>query len=102
MVIVKGNFKPAQKRPTKAPAEGTDGMMADLGLENMVILHQDDRGAIICCFGEYEGRPNFQVKVVYQKYGEWRHGKGLTINPALAKEVCQHLGELAASGKLDV
>jgi hypothetical protein len=29
------------------------------------------------------------------KQGEWKHGKGIAMDPAIAKEVCAHLGELA-------
>jgi hypothetical protein len=94
MVIVKGNFSAQQARKAQ-PADTAEGMMADLGLDNLVILSKGDRGATVAYFNDYEGRRYFHVRNVYMKQGEWKHGKGIAMDPAIAKEVCAHLGELA-------
>lgn len=96
MVVVKGNFSAQQTKKPARQGDVTEQMMEDLGLDNLVVISQDERGAVIACFSEYEGRPNFQIKVVYQKQGRWCHGKGLTVHPSKAKVICTHLGELAS------
>ena len=97
MVLIKGNFSAQQtKRPTSTVADTAEGMMGDLGLDNLVVLAKNDRGAIVAYFNDYEGRRYFHVRSVYTKRGTWMHGKGLAMDPEMAKEVCAHLGELAS------
>jgi len=65
-----------------------------LELDNLVIIQQGDRGAVVAYYNEYEGRKYFHIRGVYTKYGKWCFGKGLAVDPAIAKELCSNLGEL--------
>jgi hypothetical protein len=96
MPVVKGNFSALQKKTPARPQDVADQIMADIGLDNVVIISQNDRGGgVVAYFNEYEGRRYFHIRTFYTKYGKFLPGKGMTCDPAIAKEVCTQLGELA-------
>ena len=94
MVVVKGNFSAQQTKKPAKPQDIAEQMQADLGLDNLAIVYQNGRTTIVAYYNEYEGRNYFHIRSVYQKYGKWTHGKGLGVDPAIAKELCSSLGEL--------
>jgi hypothetical protein len=63
-----------------------------------VVVGGDTRNKVIACYSEFKGRQYFNLKKVWQKDGQWMHGKGLAVDPGIAKELLKNLGEL--SGKL--
>jgi hypothetical protein len=82
MVVIKGKFAPRTVAKQEQNMDSTEKMMEDLGLDNL----------------EFKGRQYFNLKKVWQKDGQWMHGKGLAVDPGIAKELLKNLGEL--SGKL--
>ena len=97
MVVIAGKFGPKAKQEDKAVST-PEKIMKDLGLDNLVVISNGDRTTVVAYFNDYEGKNYFHIRNVWQKRGQWMHGKGLAIDPALAKEVLLNLGELG--GKL--
>jgi len=98
MVVIKGKFAPRVVSKQEDKVDSTEKMMRDLGLDNLVIVCGDNRNKVIACYSEFKGRQYFNVKKVWQKDGQWQHGKGLAVDPSMAKELLANLGELG--GKL--
>ncbi len=96
MVVIKGKFSPrAVTKQEDSKMDSTEKMMNDLGLDNLVVVCGDNRNKVIACYSEFKGRQYFNVKKVWQKDGQWMHGKGLAVDPSMAKELLANLGELA-------
>jgi hydroxymethylpyrimidine/phosphomethylpyrimidine kinase len=98
MVVIKGKFAPRAVAKQEQNMDSTEKMMEDLGLDNLVVVGGDTRNKVIACYSEFKGRQYFNLKKVWQKDGQWMHGKGLAVDPGIAKELLKNLGEL--SGKL--
>jgi hydroxymethylpyrimidine/phosphomethylpyrimidine kinase len=98
MVVIKGKFAPRAVAKQEQTVDSTEKMMEDLGLDNLVVVGGDTRNKVIACYSEFKGRQYFNLKKVWQKDGQWMHGKGLAVDPGIAKELLKNLGEL--SGKL--
>jgi hypothetical protein len=98
MVVIKGKFAPRAVAKQEGNMDSTEKMMDDLGLDNLVVVGNGERGKVVAYSNEYEGKPYFHIRSVWQKKGQWMHGKGLAVDPGMAKELLKNLGEL--SGKL--
>jgi hypothetical protein len=95
MVVIKGKFAPRTVAKQEGNMDSTEKMMDDLGLDNLVVVGGDARNKVIACYSEFKGRQYFNVKKVWQKDGQWQHGKGLAVDPSIAKELLKNLGELS-------
>lgn len=99
MVVIAGKFGPKQAAPKQEEKMSSpEKMMKDLGLDNLVVVGQGNRSTYVAYYNDYEGQSYFHIRSVYQKRGQWCHGKGLAVDPAMAKELLKNLGELG--GKL--
>jgi hypothetical protein len=98
MVIIKGKFGPRTVAKQEGNMDSIEKMKDDLGLDNLVVVGGDARNKVIACYSEFKGVEYFNIKKIWQKDGQWMHGKGLSVNPGIAKELLANLGEL--SGKL--
>jgi hypothetical protein len=96
MVVITGKFGPKASKQEDRNMSAPEKMMKDLGVDGLVVVGGDDRNKVIVCYSEFKGRQYFNVKKVWQKDGQWQHGKGLAIDPGLAKEVLLNLGELGS------
>jgi len=96
MVVIKGKFAPRVVAKQEKNMDSTEKMMDDLGLDNLVIVGGDARNKVIACYSEFKGVQYFNIKKIWQKDGMWMHGKGLAVNPNIAKELLKNLGELSA------
>ena len=96
MVVIKGKFAPRTVSKQESNMDSTEKMMEDLGLDNLVVVGGDNRNKVIACYSEFKGRQYFNLKKVWQKDGQWMHGKGLAVDPAMAKDLLKNLGELSA------
>jgi|SRR5215831_3778101 len=94
MVVLKGNFSAQQSKKPAKPQDIADQIMADLELDNLVVIFNGQRDTVVAYYNDYNGRRYFHIRGVYQKQGQWCPGKGLAMDPANAKEVCSNLGEL--------
>lgn len=98
MVVIKGKFAPRTTSKQEDKVDSTDKMMKDLGLDNLVVVGPK----IVAYYNHYEGKDYFHIRSVWQKHGQWRHGKGLSVDlaggPGVVKELLTNLGELG--GKL--
>jgi hypothetical protein len=45
----------------------------------MVVLHDDGRSPICAFRGTLSGRDLFNIRQIYEKYGVWNPGKGLSV-----------------------
>ncbi len=99
MVVIKGKFGPRAATKQETKMDSTEKMMKDLGLDNLVVVGRGERGTVVAYYNTYEGQDYFHIRNVYSKRGTWMHGKGLSVNPAMAKELLANLGELG--GKLE-
>ncbi len=98
MVVIKGKCSPRTDTKEDKQVDSTEQMMKDLGLDNLAVVASSERGKVVTYYNRYEGRDYFHIRSVFTKRGTWMHGKGLSVDPAMAKELLQNLGELG--GKL--
>ncbi len=98
MVLIKGKFGPRATNRQEDKVDNTEKMMKDLGLDNLVIVASNERNKIVAYYNAYEGKDYFHIRSVWQKRGQWMHGKGLAVDPSMAKDLLTNLGELG--GKL--
>ncbi len=63
-------------------------------LDTMKVLHDKGRTLIAAFYGTLQGRRLFNIRELYEQYGEWNPGKGISV-PAekrdeLLKEIIKY------------
>ena len=79
----------------------TSAMARDLNAKNVVVIGRrngPDSDLVVCYRNEFKGKNYFHIRTVYQNdSGKWAPGKGISVDPANAKNILTQLGQAAAA-----
>lgn len=79
----------------------TSAMARDLNAKNVVVIgpkNGDNKDLIVTYLNEFKGKNYFHIRTVYQNdRGKWAPGKGISVDPANAKNILTQLGQAAAA-----
>ena len=77
----------------------TSAMARDLNAKNVVVIgpkNGDNKDLIVTYLNEFKGKNYFHIRTVYQNdRGKWAPGKGISVDPANAKNILTQLGQAA-------
>ena len=76
-------------------------ILRDLNATNLVVIgpkNGDNKDLIVTYLNEFKGKNYFHIRTVYQNdRGKWAPGKGISVDPANAKNILTQLGQAAAA-----
>ena len=79
----------------------TSAMARDLNAKNVVVIgpkNGDNKDLIVTYLNEFKGKNYFHIRTVYQNdRGKWAPGKGISVDPANAKNILTQLGQAAVA-----
>lgn len=66
-------------------------------VETIKIIHDKGRTVIMAFDGEFQGRELFNIREMYEQYGKWNPGKGISVPIEKKAELLKGLVEYAAT-----
>lgn len=70
-------------------------------LDTMRILHDKGRTLVAAFDGEFQGRKIFNIRELYEQYGEWHPGKGISVPSEKRNELLQAIVQYAEDLAVD-
>ena len=76
-------------------------MAKDLDAEKVIVIgtkNGEGSDPVVCYSSKFKGKNYFHIRTVYQNdRGKWAPGKGISVDPANAKNILTQLGQAAAA-----